>query len=337
MTKELFLSCLQDTLVLTNIRLTEIISINLVNIKRLKVDKNPMALRKSDLQKNGKFVEEHRLYRFWYEFLVLSPSYELARRYRTAKGRLSKADQARLPADFDRVLEIYDTFGNVQEFLFKTWWIDRAVELFGVSGAPTKTVPIYKFANGRNPDKDKVNAAVGRYLDSTRPKQNMPPAILLSIPINGTRQQVLREIKALLDEHIQKPDRPAKPLFELADKDVHAQNIIDAMSVLWIRAARPDWRLWQIGEECKIKKNREHRSEEPDAITEKRALEQMTSRKLKTAIYIAENAARGIFPSQAKPTHLVKFDPVEFSEILTRHNRWIKKEKARILAQPSSN
>lgn len=299
--------------------------------------KNPLALHKSDLQKNGKFVEEHRLYRFWFEFLVLSPSYELARRYRATKGRLTKEDVARLPADFERVLEIYDAFGNVQESLFKTWWTGRAVELFGISGAPSKTVPIYKFANGKDPDKDKVNAAVGRYLDATRPKQYMPPAILLSIPINATRQQVLKEIKALLDEHIQKPEQPAKPLFDLADKDVHVQNVIDAMSVLWIRAARPDWRLWQIGEECKIKKNREHRSEEPDAITEKRALEQMTSRKLKIALYIAENAARGIFPSQTKPTHFVKFDPVEFSEILTRHNRWMKKEKVRILKQAKSN
>ncbi len=299
--------------------------------------KNPLALHRSDLQKNGKFVKEHRLYRLWFEFLVLSPSYELARRFRATKGKLSNDDIARLPADFEQVLEIYDTFGNVQEFLFKTWWIDRAVELFGINGAPPKTVPIYKLAKGTNPDKERVNAAVGKYIDATRPKQNMPPAILLSIPINVTRQQVLKEVKALLDKYIQAPEPPAKPLFELADKDVHIQNIIDAMSVLWIRAARPDWRLWQIGEECKIKKARKSRSPDPDAFDSMRTLEQMTSRKLKTAMYIAENAARGIFPSQAKPIHFVKFDPVEFCEILTRHNRWIKKEKARLLAQTPSN
>lgn len=322
---------------LTNIKLTEIISIKLVNKKGKIMTKNPLAIQRSDLQKNGKFVEEHRLYRFWFEFLALSPSYELARRYRSTKGRLTKEDAARLPADFDRVLEIYDTFGNVQEFLFKTWWVDRAVELFGISGAPSKTVPIYKFANGINPDKEKVNAAVGKYLDATRLKQNNPPAILLSIPLNATRQQVLKEIKTLLDEHIQKPNKPAKPLFELADKDVHIQNIIDAMSVLWIRAARPDWRLWQIGEECKIKKTRKSRSPDPEAFDSMRTLEQMTSRKLKTAMYIAENAARGIFPSQAKPKSYVKFDPTEFSKILSKKTAWIKKEKARILEQAKLN
>lgn len=294
--------------------------------------KNPLAILKSDFQRDGKFVEVHRLYRFWFEFLALSPSYELARRYRAKKGRLSKVDQDRLPADFERVLEIYDAFGDVQKYLFKTWWVERGVDLFGIQGAPSRTVPIYKFARGSNPDKSKVNASVAKFLDSTRPKLNKPPAILLAIPLDSTRQKVLKEIKALLDEHIQEPPIPAKPKYSLAEKDTHMENVIDAMSVLYIRSARPDWKLWQIGEECKIKKNRKGRSPDPGAFDSLRTLEQMTSRKLKTAAYIAENAARGVFPSQSKPNYFVKFDPAEFSQIISEKNAWIKKEKSRILA-----
>lgn len=299
--------------------------------------KNPLAILKSDFQKNGKFVEVHRLYRFWFEFLALSPSYELARRYRAKKGKLSKADQDRLPADFEKVLEIYDAFGDIQKYLFKTWWVERGVDLFGIQGAPSTTVPIYKFARGSNSDKAKVNEAVAKYLDATRAKLNKPPAILLALPLDSTRQKVLKEIKALLDKHIQEPPEPAKPKYGLAAKDTHVQNVIDAMSVLYIRSARPDWKLWQIGEECKIKKNRKGRSPDPDAFDNLRTLEQMTSRKLKTATYIAENAARGIFPSQSKPKHFVKFVPVEFNEILSEKTAWINKEKARILALQKSN
>ena len=294
--------------------------------------KNPLAVLKSDFQKDGKFVEIHRLYRFWFEFLALSPSYELARRYRANKGKLSQNDQDRLPADFEKVLEIYDAFGDVQKYLFKTWWVERGVELFGIQGIPSRTVPIYKFSRGSNPDKVKVNASIAKFLDSTRPKQNKPPSILLAIPLDSTRQRVLKEIKALLDDHIQEPPVPAKPKYSLAAKDTHVQNVIDAMSVLYIRSARPDWKLSQIGEECKIKKRRKGRSPDPDAFDRLRTLEQMTSRKLKTAAYIAENAARGIFPSQSKPKYFVKFDPVEFSQILSQKTAWIKKEKARILA-----
>lgn len=296
------------------------------------MSQNPLSVLKSDFQKDGKFVEIHRLYRFWFEFLALSPSYELARRYRAKKGKLSKVDQDRLPEDFEKVLEIFDTFGDVQKYLFKTWWVERGVDLFGIQGAPSKTVPIYKFAKGSNPDKVKVYAAVTKFLDSTRPNLNKPPSILLAIPLDSTRQKVLKEIKVLLDEHIQDQPVSAKPKFSLAAKDTHVQNVIDAMSVLYIRSARPDWKLWQIGEECKIKKNRKGRSRDPETFDSLRTLEQMTSRKLKTAAYIAENAARGIFPSQAKPKYLVKFDPVEFNQILSAKTAWIKQEKARILA-----
>ncbi|WP_068323982.1 hypothetical protein [Polynucleobacter yangtzensis] len=294
--------------------------------------KNPLSVLKSDFQKDGKFVEVHHLYRYWFNFLALSPSYELARRYRTKKGCLTKADKDRLPADFEKVLKIYDAFGNVQKYLFKTWWVERGVDLFGIEGAPSTTVPIYKFAGGGKSNKADVNEAVVRYLDVTRPKLNWPPALLLAIPIDSTRQKVLKEVKALLDKHIQAPIAPTKPKYALASKGIHMQNIIDAMSVLYIRSARPDWKLWQIGEECKIKKDRKSRCISSDAIVELRALEQMTSRKLKTATYIAENAARGIFPSQSKPKHFVKFDPVEFHQIISENNAWTKKEKTRILA-----
>lgn len=293
---------------------------------------NPLTILKSDFQKNGKFVEIHRLYRFWFEFLALSPSYELARRYRAKKGKLSRVDQNRLPDDFEKVLETYDAFGDVQKYLFKTWWVERGVDLFGIQGAPSRTIPIYKFARGSNPDKAKVYSAVTKFLDSTRPNLNKPPSILLAIPLDSTRQKVLKEIKNLLDEHIQNQPVPAKPKYSLAAKDMHVQNVIDAMSVLYIRSARPDWKLWQIGEECNIKKNRKGRSPDPEAFDSLRTLEQMTSRKLKTAAYIAENAARGIFPSQLKPKHFVKFDPVEFNQILSAKTAWIKQEKDRILA-----
>lgn len=304
---------------------------------------SPLALLKSDLQKNGKFVEEHRLYRFWFEFLALSPSYELARRYRARNGRLSKADQARLPQDFDRVLKTYDAFGDVQKYLFKVWWVDRAVELFGIKGKPSTVVPLYKVAAGKSPNKVKLDTTLTKYLDSTWALQNRPGAIVLAIPLDSTRQRILKSIKTLLDEHLQTPRSPAKPAFALATKDLHIKNIIDAMSVLWIRSAKPEWELWKIGVEANIsklysKKFNAFKSKRTNAnYDEFRHLEQMTSRKFKIAVNIAENAARGIFPSQSPCPDLVKFNPVEFQAILSAKTKWIKQEKSRLLAQTPSN
>ncbi len=299
---------------------------------------NPFALLKSDLQKNGKFVEEHRLYRFWFEFLALSPSYQLARLYRIKRGKLSVTDKQRLPKDFEQVLSIYDDFGDVQQHLFKSWWVERAVELFGIAGSPPAIAPLYKLAPGKEPEQAKLTTAVARYLDHTRPSQNQPGAILLAIPLNITRQKALRDIKQLLDQHIQAPYQVATPRYSLATKDIHIQNVIDAMSVLWIRSARPDWELWKIGVEANISKSY---SKKFDAFKSKRTaanydefrtLEQMTSRKFKIAVNIAENAARGNFPSQKACPYSVKFDAAEFHHILSAKTAWSRQKKDRILA-----
>ena len=299
---------------------------------------NPFSLRRSDLQKNGKFVEEHRLYRLWFEFLALSPSYELARRFRKSKGKLTGADKARIPSDLAQVLQIYDAFGDVQTALFKTWWQAHGVELFGITGEPSAVAPIYKMANSEDPDLKKLHYSLKCYLDSTWPAQRKPGAIILAIPLNSTRQKVLKTIKQLLDEHIEAPTPQAKPMFSLATKDLHIKNVIDAMSVLWIRSAKPEWELWKIGVEANISKLY---SKKYDAFKSKRTtanydefrtLEQMTSRKFKIAVNIAENAARGIFPSQKACPHSVKFDAAEFNHILSAKTAWIKQEKVRILA-----
>jgi Flp pilus assembly protein CpaB len=111
------------------------------------------------------------------------------------------------------------------------------------------------------------------------------------------------------------------------------------MSVLMIRAARPSYKLWQVGVEAKISKTY---SAKFDVKTTKRTvtnseelrtLEMLTSRKYRLGKWLAENAARGLFPLQSKPDHEVAFDPKEFNQILTETVQWERREKARILAE----
>ena len=56
--------------------------------------------------------------------------------------------------------------------------------------------------------------------------------------------------KILLLPFILREDYQAK--YMLATKHMHFQSIVDAMSVLFMRAARPDFKLWQVGVEAKI-------------------------------------------------------------------------------------
>ena len=49
-----------------------------------------------DLRKDGLWATKLGFYLMWMEYLAISPSYELARRYRM--GSLTKEEQQRLPA-----------------------------------------------------------------------------------------------------------------------------------------------------------------------------------------------------------------------------------------------
>src|SRR5271167_1917707 len=55
-------------------------------------------------------------YRLWYEYLAMSPSYQLARYFREGATVSNK------PKDFKRVLSVYDDFGDVWNIPFNIWF-----------------------------------------------------------------------------------------------------------------------------------------------------------------------------------------------------------------------
>lgn len=297
---------------------------------------NPLAIRNTDFELNGKYAEANGLYLLWFEMLGLSPSYELARRYRASDGKLSSEDQARLPEDFDRVLKVYDDFGDVNHELFRVWWLKRGLELMGSEGRSPKVSVLGKL-DKNNADNKQIPLAVQKFIESEWINQNQPNALIISIPLNQTRQQTLKQVKRLLDKNIEPKHVPVPAKYKLATKNIHIQSVIDSMRVLWIRSAKPDWPLWKVGVQSKISKAH---SDKFDVRTTKRndqnfddlrSLEMMTSRKYKIARYIVENAARGIFPSQTPCKHAVAFDPVEFQQILKERTSWKKAFKADLL------
>ena len=81
--------------------------------------------RAADFRSDGVWATKLGFYLLWMEYLAVSPSYELARRYRA--GGLSHAEQEQLPADFDTVLAVYDDLGDVQRVTFLDWWSERGL------------------------------------------------------------------------------------------------------------------------------------------------------------------------------------------------------------------
>ncbi len=295
-------------------------------------------LRKQDLSRRGMTADDSPLYRLWFEILSLSPSYELARRFREHKGRLSKDDRARLPADFEQVLRIYDDFGDVQCIYFRDWWLDRGIRLLGSRGDRPQTEFLLKASQGERPDKSQLERPA-RYFSTVWHEAQQPDVMLLAVPLNIGRQKALREVKRLIDHHAVPVYEPPPPQYKLADKDMHNQSILDAVRVLYVRAAKPDYKLWQVGVAAQISKTYSKMFDVTKTkrtamnSEEIRSLEMMTSRKLRQARHLAENAARGIFPSIKKPDHMVDFDPEELQKVIAAQLKWRKAENKKIAAR----
>jgi len=64
-------------------------------------------LTKADRNSGELWVHKIDIYLLWFEYLAISPSYEMARRHR--KGL--RLDKSVLPVDFEQVLAVYDYLG----------------------------------------------------------------------------------------------------------------------------------------------------------------------------------------------------------------------------------
>ena len=101
--------------------------------KRLKT--TPTDFRQEDL-----WATKVGFYMLWFEYLALSPSYELARQFRA--GDLKISNNNRLPEDFDRVLEVFDDFGDVQRKQFLHWWRELGMQLCSHQGSKPKVTKV---------------------------------------------------------------------------------------------------------------------------------------------------------------------------------------------------
>ena len=119
---------------------------------------------------------------FGYNSLAISPSYELARRFRT--DGLSPDEVNALPKDFSEVLAVYDDLGDVQRVIFQSWWKDRALAVFGHEGTKPRVRRIDTLKKNR-----KKNAAerLQLFIDNEWGEQGQPNAAIVSIPLGLTR------------------------------------------------------------------------------------------------------------------------------------------------------
>ena len=259
------------------------------------------------------------------EFLRISPSYELARRVTEEKLAYSEWQSALFmlyeqelgkPLDedqkiscelaFQKILESYSEFGDIRGADFNDWWGERGIRIFASDHAKPCVRQITQLNIGQ-PIHDQAVPLLNSYFNKYRVAEGMPPALLLSVPLGISKKSLLSQISQLID----KAGVPVRPKTKqakkpLAAKRLRALPLYKALTLLWLKAIDPSLKLWELGIRAKVSPANARTLNLKDKKATYKNAEQrahlsiLTSRMLLKAKMIAENAARGDFPSSKK-------------------------------------
>lgn len=279
---------------------------------RITINKDRPFIPDRELR-GGSQKENEDLYRLWWTCLRLSPTYFLAYKHKDGGG-LSESEMRQLPSDFDQVLRTYKDFGAVLNQSIEVFQIFDQERLFGVRGRKPSVHRIGHATEGNDLAIETCHKTLDSYLSTSRLKENTPEVMLVSIPVRESRQRIFREIGALIDSiGIEKDARDSrvKPLYTLNGKRIHVGKIKAKLELIELRTTQPDRPLWKLGEDMREKENQS--SGKSSKTLDQSTLSIQTSRAIKNARLIIENAARGRFPC-SEPVELPSFDHRTFKE-----------------------
>jgi endonuclease/exonuclease/phosphatase family metal-dependent hydrolase len=299
--------------------------------------REPWQTRGKDFSRPGLFAETTTAYRLLFEYLKLSPSYELARKA-NAEG-LTKEDQEKLPSDFDKVLKTYELLGDVQKVIYRKWWLTKGIQAYGHPYSKPRVHEITRTAIDTPTTLTDIQGKLTAYLTATREEEGFVPTALISVPLGRTRKEVLRQINKLLDEYsAYKQPVIKKPKLKITAQRIHGKALMKGIRLIWLKAANPKLEEWRLGVHAKVSdtynsvfdpKGPRRVKDDREGI-DRRIMTRLTSRALDRAEKIAENAARGKFPSQ-ESVERIDFSYSSLALRIQSNNKWEKIEQQRLL------
>lgn len=254
----------------------------------------------------------------WHFVLKLSPSYELAHRYRT--GRTTKQEFFSQVAEPEAVLNTYDNFGYTWDQPFNEWEKQRGRILFAPQNASSQITTIAHLRNNENVDQQKFDFSLWSALNA-REEQGKPPMLILSIPLDIPTAKALRGVKEkiLMRKEVFKTTfeelrEKNKPKYDIQVTKLRTSTINTSIRVVETKITHPDWPLWKVGvkfrlnegatesiqkaeqEGERLKSQGKKLDKRNNAFELKVLMNTLTSRFIKYGYLLAENAARGRFP-----------------------------------------
>jgi hypothetical protein len=148
-----------------------------------------------------------------------------------------------------------------------------------------------------------MGQALEQFFATKRTSEGQPDAMILSIPLGIDRRNLLRQVARLIEAaNVPVPPRTQRAKRSMEGLRLRSKPLLMGIRLLMYRATNPNWSLWQLGVMAKVSPthgpgldiNAKKKHNDAD---QRINLSILTSRALRRAKFVAENAAHGDFPS----------------------------------------
>jgi len=240
----------------------------------------------ADFDKSGLSVKPDPRYDLVCDYLKASPSYESVMR-KMAKQKSPYP----LPKDYKVVAQVVKDFGLIYKMKEADWWDKIGKQLYGIS-APLPNVKVLGTLDSGN--------------HSFAANWNGIDTVVAELPLNLTLAQAMKQLRKQLVSFNFSAALPkqAAPKYQLSNSKLRIDTLQNGLTAL--RMYKLGFPLWKIGNELRLIPAQSFIEKDADKILEdelsdrKEILSISASRLIKTATLIAENAARGVFPSDKR-------------------------------------
>lgn len=304
-------------------------------MSKIRPPRQPWHLKASDFRQPDLYAKQDWRYQMFFEYLRISPSYALALSCSSAEELGQKLGDSQRAG---RVWKVKEDMGNVFRYLYRDWFIERGLALFGVhSQKPTVSAISRLSPNATDHEIAEEGARnVDVYVQTRYQKQGRPDSVLVSVPLGQTRTATVRQLKKLLAT-IEKESPPAIPptRYPMIVNKMRFNRLLAGLRLTYFRAARPNrGGLWRAAARAKISpKYSSIGPNDPKKDLEnaegRRMMSILASRLFHDTMLIAENAATGKFPS-TDPIAVMPFELVDLRARLDAANQWEKEKKAEL-------
>jgi hypothetical protein len=213
---------------------------------------------------------------YFFKYLQISPSYQLAHRKIALKEKIAKTD---LPEDFDLVLDTYKKAGDVFSVNFIEWWVRGGNKLFAREKGRKRLIISFDSAKS----KKQLMQEFESLIDKAKLREKDEKKEAIKFLVNKVRFDSLRL----------------------------RHNLIEAKADFYFNKKKEEyWKLAKfVGLTTKWTKTLRLNSKKTSLnLGARNYLGVLVSKNIREGLHLAENAARGVFPCIAKIDSALSFD-----------------------------